>query len=400
MNGTQPKTFSKSVNALRFLAAIIVVLAHGGYSVLKDLRVPQAFLHAIQARSLATSLFFLISGFVITQSLCRHEVPRRDFLLRRLARLYPINLACFLVLFAKDWLTNTLPDGHALVFQGVCWATMTHGFFPQNLAAYNYAAWAVTAFMAGYLVVPGFARSARATPGNALPVAALSWMAVLIPNLVLVCALGRQFVYTLDPAVAVSPGVGNGIAAAHFCVALRVLEMLMGSMAAVFVWEHWQSPGVRFVSKSAVLLGIAAAIGVGVEYGSRDDRVLYLLTHGLLLPVLAAALVGLWQNDGLVEKVLGWRFLQKGGKAAILIYFLHVPVLELYRLLAASVWGANAAAHGSALFLASFATTTIVAFSLQTRYDAFSARLSEWLRRVLPERVGASVAHAGAQTAA
>jgi hypothetical protein len=39
------------------------------------------------------------------------------------------------------------------------------------------------------------------------------------------------------------------------------------------------------------------------------------------------------------------------------------------------------------MFLAGFATTLTLAFLLQPKYDAFSDRLSGWLRRIVPQGV-------------
>ena len=385
--GSEPKRFSGGINALRFFGAVGVVLAHGGFLVLAGWGVPQVILNLIQARSLATSLFFLISGFVVTQSLCRRAGQRRDFLLRRVARLYPIHLACFLLLLIKLWFTGALPGAHALVAHCTLWATMTHGFFPGCLFLYDYSTWAVTAFMAGYLFLSGLMKGgSRLVAREVVPVTVVCWLAVLIPNLALVWNLGNQFAYNLAAAAPASQAVEYEITAAHTCVVIRVLEMLLGAMLAVLVNDRGRGTvrALRFISRTPVIVGCAAAIVCAVQCAGRDDKLRYLLSHGLLLPLLALLVMGVWQNQGLVDRALGGPFLQRAGKASLLIYFVHVPVMQLVVSFGASVWGAGAAAHCSVMFLAGFAITLALAFALQPQYDAFSDRLSRWLQRVVP----------------
>jgi peptidoglycan/LPS O-acetylase OafA/YrhL len=205
----------------------------------------------------------------------------------------------------------------------------------------------------------------------------------------LVWTLRDQFIYSLSASAPGSPAVECGIATAHTCVIIRVLEMLLGSMLAVLVNDRGRGAvrAMRFVSRTPVILGCAAAIVFAVQCGGRDDKARYLLSHGLLLPLLAVLVAGLWQNKGIVNRALGWDFLQRAGKASLLIYFLHVPVMELVRGFGDSVWSRSAAARGPVMFLAGFATTLTLAFLLQPKYDAFSDRLSGWLRRIVPQGV-------------
>jgi len=396
--GSQPKRFSGGINALRFFGAVVVVLAHGGFFVFARWHAPQAILNIIQARSLATSLFFLISGFVVTQSLCRRGGQRRDFLLRRVARLYPVHVACFAILLCKLWFTGALPGPHALLLHCTLWVTMTHGFFPQCLFQYNYSTWAVTAFMAGYLILPGLVKKGQLAPREVVPVTAVCWLGVLIPNLALVWVFRNQFTYSLGASAPGSQAVEFGTAAAHTCVVIRVLEMMMGAMLAMLVNDRGRGTvrALRFLSRTPVILACAAAIFCAVQCGGQDDRLRYLLSHGLLLPLLAVLVMGVWQNRGLVDRALGGTFLQRAGKASLLIYFLHVPVMELVEGFGGSVWGAGAAAHGSTIFLAGFATTLALAFALQPKYDAFSDRLSAWLGSIVPQAAAPTPAIAAA----
>jgi peptidoglycan/LPS O-acetylase OafA/YrhL len=65
--------------------------------------------------------------------------------------------------------------------------------------------------------------------------------------------------------------------------------------------------------------------------------------------------------------------MQRAGKASLLLYFIHVPVAELVRLLTPRVWGP---AGAMPMFAISFAASLTAAFLLQPYYDALTARIN------------------------
>ena len=74
------------VNALRGLAAMLVVVQHGGSFAAQATNTPQADVLKLDFGMLGVLMFFTISGFVI--GLNRH-LPTAEFLVRRALRIYP-----------------------------------------------------------------------------------------------------------------------------------------------------------------------------------------------------------------------------------------------------------------------------------------------------------------------
>lgn len=74
------------VNALRGLAALLVVVQHAGSFAAQATNTPQAEVLKLDFGMLGVLMFFTISGFVI--GLNRH-LPTREFLFRRALRIYP-----------------------------------------------------------------------------------------------------------------------------------------------------------------------------------------------------------------------------------------------------------------------------------------------------------------------
>jgi peptidoglycan/LPS O-acetylase OafA/YrhL len=383
----QPKTFSGSINALRFFAALLIVFAHTGFVPLQYLGAPSAILNLIQARSLITELFFIISGFLITLSLSKRLMARSDFLLRRFARLYPIHLTCFAVLLGTMYIRGQIPWGRELVAQCIMWVTMTHGFFPQSEYLFNSSAWAVTAFMLGYVLIPFFARQPAVSGRRVAAAIVPMWLSIMVPGILIVCALGNHFAYSLDYAVRTANPFATLLAIyVHGFVAPRILEVAVGATLALYVRDCAGSALIGFASRSAVIAGTAVALVAFIEYGSQDGRMLYLMTHGLLLPLLLLLVAGMWSNNGVIEKLLSCAWLQRGGRASLLLYFIHIPVWQVVKF-GGSILGLDGGARGynAALFLLSFVLTLAIAFAFQPSYDSFSrwlaGRLIGWTER-------------------
>lgn len=100
---------SNNFDFLRFLAAFSVFVAHS-FSLMGDQTVIATYgPSALSFGTLGVSIFFAISGYLVTQSWVRTAHPLR-FAKKRALRIYPaIVLNCLLVLFLIAPLTTTLP---------------------------------------------------------------------------------------------------------------------------------------------------------------------------------------------------------------------------------------------------------------------------------------------------
>lgn len=117
MSGEAPKIRLQSLDIMRGLAALAVLLFH--YSVILPRFAPAArpIPIAFEAGGYGVHLFFVVSGFVILMSLERSSASQ--FLISRFTRLYPVYwLAClltFAVLTSSHWITYSVSAGEFLI---------------------------------------------------------------------------------------------------------------------------------------------------------------------------------------------------------------------------------------------------------------------------------------------
>ena len=103
------RQFNNAVHALRALAVLMVFAVHllDSFSTYffpgcETLNVAMPFIKRFG--TFGVELFFVISGFVIMNSVRKYDL--REFLLRRLIRIYPLFASFTLAFFVLSWITN------------------------------------------------------------------------------------------------------------------------------------------------------------------------------------------------------------------------------------------------------------------------------------------------------
>lgn len=330
--------YSYSINALRFVASLVIVLAHAGFRPLWAAGAPAWFLEVIQLRGIVTSLFFILSGFLLSASLLnpKSKIDYKSFVAKRLLRLYPIHLMTFMVMLPTAFVGSITFSAGEVARHTLLWATMTHGFFPTQTFLYNISAWAVTAFALGYCTVP-FLLRLRDSPIVKVRFLLIGmWIVSLLPALlayIIVQPIGPySLTYRLQPS---TQGI-HLLAAIHTSPFIRLSEICMGSLMAIMALR--EKPGwlKTMLESNWTSLTIVAIFGTALYLHRFTDSGRFLVSHGLVTLLLIPAILNLWNNKGWIEQWAMQRWIVKGGEAAILMYFCHWPVFRAVQSL--SMW--------------------------------------------------------------
>lgn len=153
---TLPKAEQKlgALTALRFIAAILVVLGHTRHDFIPLNDFPESLVF-----NQAVTFFFVLSGFILTYVYpdLSDAVKTKAFLIKRFARLWPLHLSTFflekiLVVPALVTVGGTAPKLLALFAN----LAMVHAWIPfaQFFFSYNAPSWSISAEFFFYLCFP------------------------------------------------------------------------------------------------------------------------------------------------------------------------------------------------------------------------------------------------------
>lgn len=296
----------RSLTGLRGVAAAAVVLYH----LVEMLHVPMGPLRLVALRGyLAVDVFFVLSGFVMAL----RYAPRfargfdadayRDFLLRRVARIYPL-YAVVLAAMVLGVACGAFP-GWDLRQQGA--TILANVLLVQGWSvgvSLNGPAWSISTEAAAYLLFPAL-----------LGVTVFGGWRRAVGTAVIACVL-------LGLAVAAGPRLqpsGSGALDLYReTTPLPLIRCLVGFSFGLLVYRVTQVPSVaRLAMADGTVTAVMALLAIGLWHGV-DDRVIY-----PLLPLLVLCLAA---NRGRAARLFGSGVAHWLGVLSYAIYLLHEGV--------------------------------------------------------------------------
>ncbi len=339
-----------SLTGLRWVAAVLVFGFHVG--TMRIIAEPDVKAVVDKLFSLGLSgveFFFILSGFVLVWSY-RDGEPRRTFLRRRLAKIYPNHLATFGVALAVAfWFADPV----------VPWATLGNLFLVQAwipLGGYFYSvndvSWSLSCELAFYLCLPfvlPHLRRARTGLLWAVVVAAPLLILALWPGQVLVPEENRWWFTQIFPVA-------------------RSLEFWMGVAAAELLRRgRWRGPKLTLASLLFVVTWVVAAQWIRAEFWAA------LLAVAYLLVITAAADADVrgrrtpWRSRPMV-----WL-----GEVSFAFYLVHVLVMRTVLRLTRD-WGEGLRGWWGPLFVLGFLLVNLL----------LAATLHRWVEMPMMRRLG------------
>lgn len=345
-----------ALTGLRFLAAAVVVAAHFS---------PISWLDGSDAGPAAVTLFFLLSGFILTYTARPGRVRVWEFYVARLARIYPaylvgLGLAAALLSTGTYRPSPWCPaPAHALLPD----VLLLQAWLPDHAMCLNGPAWSLSCEMLFYALFPfllPLVRRIRTT--HVLPALCVCWLVGLALPLVWIAADHTVLFSGVSPRLAYRVLYCSPVA----CLPTFVGGMLLGQLYRA--GKRLPRPG------PATALALALALFLILPYGV----VLFSpLEDVLLWPAFAVLVLALAQGEGLLARGLTLPAVVVLGEASYGLYILHWPLhqwMERQGLLnpMGGSWPAFAAYSGLAVGLA----------LLSLRFVETPARRSvrQWLR--------------------
>ncbi|MFD5317787.1 acyltransferase family protein [Streptomyces sp. NPDC127098] len=241
-----------SLTGVRFLACLVVFAAHAldAPRLFADPKLQRFFGEMASTGTVAVTLFFLLSGFVMTWT-ARPGEPARRFWRRRLVRVVPNHVLCLAaaaVLVAACGVGTQLSVGDGPWHPGAVLANLflVHVWVPSGdfIVAANPVTWSMACEVLFYLLFPVLIRWVRAIPRARLG----AWTLAMVAAAASVPCVAQW----LLPAPAPVPGMPQ-ISLEQYWLAYvfpvsRLPEFLIGMLLARLIAEGWRPPRLRHVA--------------------------------------------------------------------------------------------------------------------------------------------------------
>jgi peptidoglycan/LPS O-acetylase OafA/YrhL len=356
-----PRPHLRALTGVRFLAAFHVVLFHCAPWQTASARVVR---NLAGTGYVAVSLFFVLSGFILSYTYCgkagaRPFTPRarREFYVGRVARIYPVYVVG-LALTAPFFVAQHVRAGSfgRLALEAVAVVALVQSYVPRLAMAWNPPAWSLSTEASFYLAFPFLAPPLlRWARRSAVAVAIAGW------GLCLGAAFGYLAVRPDGVAMPTCDTTAFWLDVLKYDPIARVPELVIGIvLGRLFLDDEVRR---RFAPCASAVSLLAAAAVVCVLAVS--DRIPYVVLHaGLLTPLFAALLFALASGAGPLAAVLSLRPVTLLGEASYSLYILHVPVFILTRKVAGALIGPAFTERAAflPLYLTVVVTASIVCF--------------------------------------
>lgn len=363
-----------SLTGLRFAAAAIVFVFHGSTNQLfASPSVQHAYTFgAFAGGTIGVSLFFILSGFVLTWS-ARQGDKARTFWRRRFFKIYPNHFVTFLLALALMALVGT-PSGFGAAISNLF---LVQSWSPEPSMFYgvNAVSWSLSAEALFYLSFPLLIMLVRRIQPSRL-----WWWAGAVTATVIAVP---WFAHLLLPDTPLSPWGPSTITQYWFVYVFpvtRALEFILGILVARLVMSgRWVGPGV-WTSTLLVVVGYVASLWAPFLYGFVSYGVIPL---ALLIPAFAKADINGRRT------VFSRPWMVKLGELSFAFYLLHWLVLKYGHLAvgghsatpgtSASYWSTPTAI---AFLVAGFGITLVLSWALYTYVELLVMR--RWSRSTTP----------------
>ncbi len=295
----------------RFLAALTVVLFHGGKGLFPFNLFP--ITPILTSGPISVSYFFVLSGFIMAYVYYRPEKPFAigRYWWARFARIYPVYLLAFglTVLYYADII--------ARIKSLKIWANLLllQAWIPKWALSFNIAAWSLSVEAFFYLLFPFLAMWAYRQSLRRLITLSLGfWALSQVVHGVLSALLmpkGAYFLYYNPP--------------------FHLNSFFLGMVGGIWFLQEGRTRnwGARVVRTLLItsLLTLAALIVLGKALvNAADSPYSISLMNGILSPFFLLVILALALEKGRLARALSHPWLLLLGDASYSLYILHVPV--------------------------------------------------------------------------
>ena len=303
-----------SLTGMRFFAALVVFGFHLSLNRLftADTDVSSPFAALMRNGGwFGVSFFFVLSGFVLTWSV-RPNDRAKDFVARRLVKIFPNHLVTFAIAFALFGLAG------ATALEALGNLTLLHAWIPRDTSFFsiNHPSWSLSAELFFYAMFPLLWMGVRRIPARLLwPVAVLVMLTILaLPTIAALLPAGEVFGANHRN----SPLYQHSMTRVWFVYAFpltRLLDFALGMLMATIVRNgRWPRLHPAF-ALALVAVSYAVSLVLPLPY---QLNAAFIIPIALLIPAIAAH-----ESHGRGRGLLGHPRMVFLGEISFAFYMVH-----------------------------------------------------------------------------
>ena len=300
----------KPLTSLRFFAALLVLVFHFGSKTFPfTLPIIREF---IKEGSIAVSFFFFLSGTVLTiKYFDKTTILFKDFILKRLARLYPIYFVSFIFTLVLCMLfRGAFPKGGSIILQ----LLGLHAWLPGLSLQINFPAWSISVELFFYLLFPFIPRLFKYIGQfNSILLVILIWLFSVL-----------QFYFS--PSL-----IGNStIESQEFILYFPLWHLnvfLVGVLCGKYILNHHEGLGTQVVIPR-IMFGLG--IVLFVLFYLLPNPYVQLAHNGPLAPVFFLIIAGLSLDRSWLTRLLSAKWLELLGESSYTMYIIQWPLMVVF----------------------------------------------------------------------
>jgi peptidoglycan/LPS O-acetylase OafA/YrhL len=351
------------VDALRGIAALMVITCHVAYIPSPNLAASPPLLRLIHAGQSGVVLFFMISAFTLCLSFEARKTDftitqTRDYYLRRLFRILPLFLISIPIAWLRDLVVYSYPRP---LYQTLASGIST--FIPNNYQGLVWASWTLNIELLFYLIFPLVFRICNSMRRALLGLAACVFADLTASSLMEASASQAISLHFTEIRNSTLMHLDNDI---RFSI-LHNLQFFMMGIVFFYFYRDYVTAGTisKNVGRFLSIVGLSA-FALFVFYGSRSiDTVLY----GRNLFIGITFLIFIFGFSIHRPRLFVSRWITSLGIISYSLYLLHPPLIAFFFTLYSRIYSPAIPATASYLICLLITLATLVPISaLSFRY--------------------------------
>ncbi|MBS1571599.1 MAG: acyltransferase [Bacteroidetes bacterium] len=287
------------LTGLRFLAAFYVFIFHAHLRLSLDF-LPRFAQNIIGQGAIGVNVFFILSGFILYYNYVNREVNYKEFIYKRLAKIYPVYLFGFILCLGVVYLLNSNIDHYFRI--KIYNLLLIQSYFPKySMEWYGGGSWSISTEFFFYLLFPFLLKSiTKLDKTKTVLLVLLTYFFSIIPGLLFnLGIIPINWNYTFPPS--------------------RLPEFFIGMLTAVLIYRFNTKVSNKLIA-SIILLCCVYYVLIGKDLQG------YVIQNIIVIPLVTIFLIGVTTFKNSIFSFLGTKLFEYLGKISYSFYITQIPI--------------------------------------------------------------------------